>query len=235
MLQGIGCGPGWPAPLMAVVSATSLAGPAVAQRPPAAPPKPTATFAPAQQGKAAYSNGCASCHGVNLGGGEFAGPLTGTGKMAIFEGLDAATGQYVFSKDLGVQNVVASIDPRTGDKTINPAAVLGDGKPHTICPHPGAGRPWLATSYNAATKTVYVPMKDACMDLIPAPPGQRGNLTSGYNWSIRPIADSDGKYVAIVVGSGGPETATYSVLVPEIRNPPQHGAAIWVFELPAKN
>ena len=40
---------------------------------------PTATFAPAQaqQGKAAYSNGCASCHGVNLGGGEFAGPLSG--------------------------------------------------------------------------------------------------------------------------------------------------------------
>jgi alcohol dehydrogenase (cytochrome c) len=236
-----------------------------------------------------------------------------SGKMAIFEGLDAATGQYVFSKDLGVQNVIASIDPKTGDKKISPAAVLGDGKPHTICPHPGAGRPWLATSYNAATKTVYVPMNDACMDLIPAAPGQRGNLTSGYNWSIRPTADSDGKfgrleavnletrqvvwtqrqraptetctldtaggvlfagsldrvfkayddsngkalwqarlndvpnscpisftangkqYVAIVVGSGGPETLTYSVLVPEIRNPPQHGAAIWVFELPAKN
>lgn len=234
------------------------------------------------------------------------------GKMGIFEALEAATGRFVFSKDLGVQNVVASIDPHSGEKTINPAVVLGDGKPHTICPHPGAGRPWMATSYNAATRIVYVAMNEACMDLIPAPAGQRGNLTSGYNWTIRPTADSDGKfgrveavnldtkqpvwverqraptstcvldtaggvafvgaldrvlkayddvsgktlwrirlndvpnscpitysirgkqYVAMVVGSGGPETLTYTALVPEIRNPPEHGAAVWVFELPTK-
>ena len=27
---------------------------------------------------------------------------------------------------------------------------------------------------------------------------------------------------------------TFPVLVPEIQNPPDHGAAIWVFELPEK-
>ena len=42
------------------------------------------------------------------------------------------------------------------------------------------------------------------------------------------------QYVAMVVGSGGPETLTYTALVPEIRNPPDHGAAVWVFELPTK-
>lgn len=235
-----------------------------------------------------------------------------SGKMAIYEGMDAATGQYIFSHDLGIQNVVTSIDPQTGEKTINPEVVVGDGKPHTICPHPGGGRNWNATSYDSSTKILYVPMVESCMDLIPAPPGQRGNLTSGVNWFIRARPDSDGnfgrieafnletkkvlwtdrqraphttcalataggvvfagsldryfkaydaangkvlwqvrlndvpnacpitysvngkQYVAMTVGSGGPQTATFPVLVPEIQNPPDRGAEVWVFELPEK-
>jgi len=233
-----------------------------------------------------------------------------SGKMGIYEAMDAATGTYVFSHDLGIQNVVTSIDPQTGEKTINPDVVVGDGKPHMICPHPGGGRNWIATSYDAARKILYIPMNESCLDLIPAPPGQRGNLTSGVNWFIRLRPDSDGKigrveawnletkkvlwverqrapqttcmldtaggvvfagsfdrylkayndvtgatlwqmrmndvpnscpitytvdgkqYLAVAVGSGGPITGTYPVLVPEIQNPPDHGAAIWVFELP---
>jgi alcohol dehydrogenase (cytochrome c) len=233
-----------------------------------------------------------------------------SGKMGIYEGMDAATGKYIFSHDLGLQNVVTSIDPETGEKTINPAVVVGDDQAHTICPHPGGGRSWIPTSYNAETKILYVPMVESCMDLIPAPPGQRGNLTSGVNWFIRARPDSDGKfgrieainletkkvvwidrqrapqstgvlataggvvfagsldrylkayddrtgatlwqvrmndvpssapitysvdgkqYVAVVVGNGGAQTATFPVLVPEIQNPPDHGAAIWVFQLP---
>jgi alcohol dehydrogenase (cytochrome c) len=235
-----------------------------------------------------------------------------SGKMGIYEGMDAATGKYIFSHDLGIQNVVASIDPKTGEKTINPDVIVGDGKPHTICPHPGGGRSWIATSYNTATKIMYVPMVESCMDLIPAPPGNRGNLTSGVNWFIRPRPDTDGnygrveafnletkkvlwidrqrapqstgvlataggvvfagsldrylkayddatgavlwqvrmndvpsscpitysvngkQYVAVVVGNGGAQTATFPVLVPEIQNPPDRGAAVWVFELPEK-
>ena len=117
-----------------------------------------------------------------------------SGKMGIIEAMDADSGQYRFSKDLGLQNVISAIDPKTGEKRINPAVVLGDGKPHTICPHPGGGRNWNATSYNPLTKVLYVPMVESCMDLIPAGPGERGNLSSGYNWTIRPRPDTDGKY-----------------------------------------
>ena len=42
------------------------------------------------------------------------------------------------------------------------------------------------------------------------------------------------QYVAIVVGNGGAEAMTFPVLAPEIQNPPDRGAAIWVFELPEK-
>ncbi|HTY93090.1 MAG TPA: PQQ-binding-like beta-propeller repeat protein [Steroidobacteraceae bacterium] len=117
-----------------------------------------------------------------------------SGKMGIIEAMDAASGRYLYSQDLGIQNVVSAIDPATGEKSINPAVVVGDGKPHTICPHPGGGREWIATSYNPGTRVLYVPMVESCMDLIPAAPGERGNLSSGYNWTIRPRPDSDGKY-----------------------------------------
>jgi alcohol dehydrogenase (cytochrome c) len=51
-----------------------------------------------------------------------------------------------------------------------------------------------------------------------------------------PITYSIGgrQYVAVVVGNGGAQAATFPALVPEIRNPPDRGAAIWVFQLPDK-
>jgi alcohol dehydrogenase (cytochrome c) len=42
------------------------------------------------------------------------------------------------------------------------------------------------------------------------------------------------EYVAVIVGPGGYQSTSYDVLVPEIQNPPDHGAAIWVFEVPTK-
>ena len=50
------------------------------------------------------------------------------GKQAIFDAMEAATGAYAFSMDLGVQNVVTAIDPKTGAKTIDPKLVPGDGR-----------------------------------------------------------------------------------------------------------
>jgi alcohol dehydrogenase (cytochrome c) len=247
--------------------------------------------------------------------GEDAGKkmIVTSGKMGIYEALDAATGKYLWSRDMGIQNVIASIDPRTGEKTLTPEGTVGDGKAHTICPHPGGGREWIAGSYNPDSKIVYTEMTETCMDMIPAPAGQRGNLSSGYNWFIRMRpGNTDGKlgrieafniqtgktlwidhqraphttctldtaggivfegsfdrylhayddatgaelwkirmndvpnscpitfrvggneYLGVVVGSGGAITQTFPALVPEIQLPPDHGAAIWVFELPEK-
>ena len=45
------------------------------------------------------------------------GPRTVTlssGKIGIYEAIDAATGQFVFAYDLGLQNIVTAIDPETG-------------------------------------------------------------------------------------------------------------------------
>jgi len=234
------------------------------------------------------------------------------GKMAVFDALEADTGKYLFSMDMGLQNVVTAIDAKTGAKTVNPNTIPGDGEAKMVCPHAGGAKIWLPSSYNAATKLLYIPLNESCMDLVPVEPGGRANLSTGVRWTLRPRPDSDGKYgrmeavnletrkvvwterqrapqttgvlataggvvfagaldrtlkayddatgkelwktrlndvpnsspitytangkqyMAIVVGNGGAQASSFTALVPEIQNPSDRNAAIWVFELPEK-
>jgi alcohol dehydrogenase (cytochrome c) len=117
-----------------------------------------------------------------------------SGKQATYDVLDAETGKYVFSKDLGLQNIVSSIDPVTGKKTINPQTMPGDGQSHMVCPHVDGAKSWIPGSYNPDTKILYVPLIEACMDLTPVTGGGRGLLSAGGRPSVRPRPDSDGKY-----------------------------------------
>ncbi len=238
--------------------------------------------------------------------------ITG-GKQAIFDTMEADTGKYVFSFDLGVQNVVTAVDPKTGEKIIDQKLVPGDGETKFTCPHAGGAKSWLPSSYNPRTKMLYVTLVEACMDLTPVGAGGRGSLSTGVRWSLRPRPDSDGKYgrvqainletrksvwmerqrapqstgalataggivfagaldrsliayddmsgkelwrtrlgdvpsnapisyavngrqyLAVVVGNGGAQANTFPALVPEIRNPPDRGAAVFVFELPERS
>ncbi len=233
-----------------------------------------------------------------------------SGKLGIYEGVDAKTGEFLFAHDLGLQNVISAIDPETGRPKINPAVMPGDGKVHLVCPHAGGAKSYMAASYDAATKRIYVPLVEACMDMYPVPGGGRGGLSSGLNFGVRPIPGSDGKYgrveafdvetgkpvwtvrqrapetsgvvataggvvfaasidryvraydtedgrllwqtrmndvssgnpatfavdgkqyVAFIVGQGGFQAGSYGPLVPELKNPPDRGAAVWVFALP---
>ena len=60
------------------------------------------------------------------------------GKIGIYDAVEAATGRFVFSIDLGLQNIVTAIDPETGKKTIDASRIPGDGTVKLVCPH-GAG------------------------------------------------------------------------------------------------
>lgn len=109
------------------------------------------------------------------------------GKEAIFEAVDAATGDYLFSIDLDMQNVIAEIDPRTGEKTLTqqsipePGQVLDGLSLNGICPNALGARNMQSSSYNPATGILYIPMQDTCMN----------NLT-GQRWQKYPDASSDG-------------------------------------------
>ena len=232
------------------------------------------------------------------------------GKQSIFDILETDTGKYVSSIDLGLQNVVTAINPTTGEKTVDPTLVPGDGETKMVCPHVDGGRDWMPTSYDPHTKILYIPIVEACMDLVPVPEGERGILTTGVRWTVRPRPESDGnygrleavnletgetvwierqrapltagtlvtagglvftgsldrmfsaydaatgerlwqlrlndvpasvpmsymangqEYVAMVVGPGASQSRAYTGLVPEMKNPPDHAATLWVFEVP---
>jgi alcohol dehydrogenase (cytochrome c) len=231
------------------------------------------------------------------------------GKQGIFDQIDAAKGLYASSFDLGVQNVVLSIDPKTGVKNVDPRLIPGDGEAKRVCPHAGGARMWLPTSYDPASRLIFVPLVESCADLTPVAAGERPSLTTGVRWSLRPRPDSDGRfgriqavnletrkvawiarqrapqttgvlatagglvfagaldriltaydsatgavlwktrlndvpngapmsfmaggkqYIALTVGGQGPVPGTFTPLVPEILNPIERSAALWVFEI----
>jgi alcohol dehydrogenase (cytochrome c) len=117
------------------------------------------------------------------------------GKIGIYDAVEAATGRFVFSIDLGLQNIVTAIDPETGRKSIDTSRIPGDGTVKLVCPHGAGVKNYPPASYNPGSKVVFAPLTEACMDVFPIPGGAgRGGLSSGVNWGIRPTPDSDGKY-----------------------------------------
>ncbi len=232
------------------------------------------------------------------------------GKPGIYDAVEADTGKYAFSIDMGLQNFVTSIDPVTGAKTVDPKLIPGTGQPIVVCPHAGGGRSWIPGAINPDTKMLYVGAVETCMNLFPVPPGGRGFLSTGVGVNLRPRPDSDGRYgrvqaihletkktvwterqrapqstgilatagglvfagaldrwltayddangkilwrsrlndvpnsapisymangkqyIAMVVGYGGAQIATFPQLTPEIPLPVVRSSSIWVFELP---
>ena len=117
------------------------------------------------------------------------------GKIGIYDAVEAATGRYVFSIDLGLQNLVTAIDPETEHKTIDTRQIPGDGQVKMVCPHGAGVKNYLPAAYNATSRVLFAPLTEACMDVFPIPGGAgRGALSSGVNWGIRPRPESDGKY-----------------------------------------
>jgi alcohol dehydrogenase (cytochrome c) len=86
------------------------------------------------------------------------------GKTAIFDAMDRATGKYVFSRDLGLQNIVTAIDPVTGEETTNPALEPEPGKTKLLCPNANGARNWLTTAFDPASYILYVPLVETCTD-----------------------------------------------------------------------
>src|SRR5688500_7434983 len=117
------------------------------------------------------------------------------GKIGIYDAVEAATGRFVFSIELGLQNIVTGIDPETGEKSIDTSRIPDDRSVKFVCPHGAGVKNYPPASYNQTTRVVFAPLTEACMDIFPIPGGAgRGALSSGVNWGIRPRENSDGKY-----------------------------------------
>jgi alcohol dehydrogenase (cytochrome c) len=117
-----------------------------------------------------------------------------TGKLGIIESLDRTTGDWLWAKETVPQNVVASIDPNTGEKTINPDALPKIGETTLNCPADPGGKAWQATSYSPKTKILYMPTVEFCSNTTPNPldPGQIYTGGGLQTYARIPRPDSDG-------------------------------------------
>ncbi len=112
------------------------------------------------------------------------------GKLGILDALDAATGEFLFSMDMGVQTVVAFVDPETGDKTLNPHMAVPDKTKKVFVASSNDGaRCWPTLSYNPDTSRLYVPLAKGGMVA-----GTEGYqlLSTDIRLSSGPFPDSDG-------------------------------------------
>jgi len=97
-----------------------------------------------------------------------------SGKLGILEVIDRTNGQWLWHKEMLPQNVVAAIDPKSGEKTINAAIMPHLGQPATTCPSNPGARGWPASAFNPNSGLLYVPLNEFCATITPLPlnPGQ---------------------------------------------------------------
>lgn len=124
------------------------------------------------------------------------------GKLAIIDAVDAKTGRYLWSKDLGLQNLVTAIDPKTGRKTYDPNLVPTRDQQRTVCPATLGARNWPATAVDPGTGKLFVPMSESCMSitLLDKPTSVMGDI--GVELIKRPGNDGNFGRLAAVDLSG---------------------------------
>jgi alcohol dehydrogenase (cytochrome c) len=119
-------------------------------------------------------------------GGQTRRVVMTAGKPSLFDILDAATGDYLGSVDMGLQNFITDIDPETGEKAYDPGLIPAGGNDDiVVCPSGGGGRNWPPTAFNPETKTMFAGARDACMHMVPVE-GGGGLLTTGVTLTSIP-------------------------------------------------
>lgn len=118
------------------------------------------------------------------------------GKLGIFDAIDRTTGQYLFSRDLGLQTLVTAIDPVTGIKQVDSALAPEAGVPKAICPHAGGARSWPATAVDPVNRVAYVPLNESCMNFTWTPRDAARTAAGGTDirWELKARPDSDGRF-----------------------------------------
>jgi len=139
--------------------------------------------------------------------------LVTMGKIAIVEALDRTNGQFLWAKETVPQNIVSSIDPKTGVKTLNPEAIPHIGKTTLSCPADPGARGWPATAYSPRTQMLYVPLTEFCAKTTPTPldPGQKYTGGGRAVHDRTPVPESDGNFGRIDAIKLGDRSQAWSV------------------------
>ena len=108
------------------------------------------------------------------------------GKIGIVDLLDAHSGRYLKSYDLGMQNLVERINPKSGEKIVFAGQIPVPDRESIVCPSPFGVRNFLSTAFDPHEGMLFVPMLNACMRFMFRP-------TSRYDQSMHEIAPLQGE------------------------------------------
>ena len=87
------------------------------------------------------------------------------GKTGIVYTLDRTTGEFLWARPTIEQNVVSSIDPTSGEVTMNPETLFTHAdQERFVCPSTNGGKNWPAGAYSPRTGNMYFPMENTCMN-----------------------------------------------------------------------
>jgi PQQ-dependent dehydrogenase (methanol/ethanol family) len=97
------------------------------------------------------------------------------GKTGVVYTLDRQTGEFLWARPTIPQNVVQSIDGRTGRVTVNPATIpMEFNKPLLVCPAPAGGANYQSGAYSPLTQTMYFPAQQTCTQFQAVTPTENG-------------------------------------------------------------
>ena len=132
--------------------------------------------------------------------------LTGIpGKTGIVYTLDRTNGQFLWATPTVAQNVVQSIDGKTGKVTGNPATVFtGPGQTVHVCPAFTGGKNWPEGAYSPRTGLMYMPLQNICSDVTSESATIKGEIGMGitYTAKMAPGTTDVGTIRAISVKTG---------------------------------
>ncbi len=128
------------------------------------------------------------------------------GKTGIFWTLDRTTGEFLWARPTVMQNVVRSIDARTGRVTVNEDVIPDDANDEygLVCPAAIGGKNWMAGAYSPQTKAVYAPLQNTCMEpeITSDAPGPADMYALAPNPRLAPNAATLGRIEAVSVETG---------------------------------
>lgn len=124
--------------------------------------------------------------------------LTGVpGKTGVIYTLDRETGQFLWARPTIFQNVVGSIDGRTGRVTGSPESIpTAYNQLTTVCPAPGGGTNYPSPAYSPLTQAMYLTSNNTCAEMAALDPADNPGV---YGMSSRAyIAPGAGDNVGVI-------------------------------------
>jgi alcohol dehydrogenase (cytochrome c) len=138
--------------------------------------------------------------------GEVRKVMTGVpGKTGLVYTLDRETGEFLWARPTVMQNVIESIDGKSGKATVSRSAIFTrSGQTLLICPGTNGGKNFQAGAYSPRSNAIFMPLQNMCMEATTNTSERDPRRVYGFdnNYVLAPGEENAGTVWAISVETG---------------------------------